>query len=492
MDAKALGKELTLPHDVVNEQILIAAAISHAPTCAALVKRLTSDLFVQDEHAAIWTEVQKLVQRGLVVDVSSLSIACQGRVEPSYIAQLRDSFAGVPANLDHHIESLRWDKRRVSAARGPMAELLKLMRDPSSPPGKLRTSSKQLAQMFEQSGGTGYLKDSDTLVRGMADAVLSRSTQGVWEFGIEGLDVDLVTGKHRLIPGAAPGKTTLITGVSGSGKSAVCARIMLEQARLQRPCLYGPWEMGAEPTLELMAQMSLADEACARGEVDHPWTRYNFGTGQLTRAQNQQFRERAAAIAEVVKFFDAPFQSELKKRYDNDDALDLLSQQIADSGAEVVALDLWERAIPNGEPSAERRALFRQQQIAKETNTHCILVCQQRLKEVESRDDKRPARDTILGSSAWVDIADTILGVHRPALWKPTLGDTKMEILVLKQRFGRWPIYVEFEWDGESVRLENARQLEIVGSGQGALEPGIDAYLSSQMRPVAKRKAKKR
>jgi hypothetical protein len=117
---------------------------------------------------------------------------------------------------------------------------------------------------------------------------------------------------------------------------------------------------------------------------------------------------------------------------------------------------LWKRCLRQTKPEEEEDALLRQQSIAKETNVHCILVQQQRMKDVELRDDKRPTREGIKGTGAWVEVPDTILGTHRPALWK-RVDDDKFEVVVLKQRWGVWPLAIEFDWNGEYGMITNGR-----------------------------------
>ena len=132
---------------------------------------------------------------------------------------------------------------------------------------------------------------------------------------------------------------------------------------------------------------------------------------------------------------------------------------VMDSGCEVIFYDLFERCLPDGSPNAERRALFALQTLHKRTHTHGIIVSQQKIKEIEQRENKRPQRSTILGSQAWVDISDTILGVHRAALWKP-IKDDSIEVSILKQRFGIWPQALLFDWNGEYMSIENGREVE--------------------------------
>ena len=100
-----------------------------------------------------------------------------------------------------------------------------------------------------------------------------------------------------------------------------------------------------------------------------------------------------------------------------------------------------------------------------EAKVHAILLAQQRLKDVEQRTDKRPTREGIMGSSEWVQIADTILALHRPALFK-AIADDKLELVVWKQRKGPWPLCVEFDWDPEFGSIEGGRSMPFQHIGE--------------------------
>jgi uncharacterized membrane protein len=53
-------------------------------------------------------------------------------------------------------------------------------------------------------------------------------------------------------------------------------------------------------------------------------------------------------------------------------------------------------------------------------------------------------------------VSDNILAVYMPALMK-RVANTKIEIDILKQRFGVWPIAVEFDWDGDVLSMTNGK-----------------------------------
>ena len=148
-----------------------------------------------------------------------------------------------------------------------------------------------------------------------------------------------------------------------------------------------------------------------------------------------------------LSYLDVPGDKE-KKWGANQRAMDFIEQAIADSNCEVFVADLFRKVLRETDPDDEEQALNRMQQMAVTYNCHIILVQQQRLKDIEQRADKRPTREGIKGSGAWVEVADTIIGWHRPAQWKD-IADDHIEALVLKQRYGEWPIAVDIEWEPE-------------------------------------------
>jgi len=170
-------------------------------------------------------------------------------------------------------------------------------------------------------------------------------------------------------------------------------------------------------------------------------------------------------IAERIAFLAMPFRRKSGEKPNNDRNLDILHGYIADSGCEVFIADLWKRLLRDASPEAEEDALIRQQSMAEETRTHGILLQQQRLKDVEQREDKRPTREGIKGSGAWIEVPDTIIGVHRPALWK-RMDDNKLEGIVLKQRYGKWPLAVEFDWDAERGSITGGRPIDYDRPGE--------------------------
>lgn len=450
--AGAPGKQpprVTVPHDVVNEQVIISAAIADAAVRHKLTSRLKPDHFFGQGHSLIWDTVCELERRQLDYSAATIRQLSGGKVDESYVARLLAANTRQPANLQHHVEMLEWDRARIETARGPLHQLLEAMQLPTTTPQAVQNLARQLAISFQGYGDRKYLRDPAELVRQQMADIHGRNVRAqCWPFGLDGLDVDRDTGEQRLVPGTAPGQISVITGCPGSGKSTCIARIASSMVDQKRRLLFGAWEMKDGMTLELIAGMRLGI------------SRLDMQLGRLSPEQFTELQAEMEYVCQYIRFLDLPFGRTpgVGQKVTNDRNLDLIHGYLADSGCEVAVFDLWKRCLRQTKPEDEEEALLRQQAIAKETNIHCILVQQQRSKDVEMRDDKRPTREGIKGSGAWVEVPDTILGTHRPALWK-RVEDNTFELVGLKQRWGKWPFCVEFDWDGEHGTIMNGRSV---------------------------------
>lgn len=442
-----LQQALKIPHDAMNEQILLAAAIVDDAARGEL-SRIAADNFFGDGHPEAWAAMLECVRRKLKPTPATLRQLAGGAVNERYLEQLVSLRPAAPPNLRHHVAALEWDRARAESVRGPIKELLRTLQDPSTDPERVRALARAVEGSFRGHGRRlKYLHDPAQLVRDqMKEVRARRRRRACYPYGIEGLDMG-DNGVWRMVPGSAPGQVTVVTGVPGSGKSTTVARMVLAWVVAQRRVLYAAWEMQGGLTLELLATMSLG------------WSRYDVTTGNLTDEQEDRLEAEMARLSAWVRFWKLPWGREPGKKWTNDSALDDVHGHVADSGCEVGVFDLFKRCLRSTRPDEEESALIRAQTIADETRTHFVLVQQQRMKDIEQRPDKRPTREGIKGSGAWTEVADTIIGVHRPALWK-NIDDDVLELDVLKQRYGRWPIAVEFEWDGERGSLTNGTEVD--------------------------------
>ena len=87
-------------------------------------------------------------------------------------------------------------------------------------------------------------------------------------------------------------------------------------------------------------------------------------------------------------------------------------------------------------------------------------------------------------SGAWVEVPDTIIGLHRPALFK-NVPDDRIQSLILKQRDGVWPLAVEYDWEPEYGAITNGVEVEYDRPGTTS-EDSIDGLLDKETETVRK------
>lgn len=482
------GREVVFRPDLLNEMVVISAAIAGGPRAEEFRRealRHPPDAFLAPAHAAIWKAIKDAGNRGLSPDPATLARLSNGAVEVSYLAELMQARPEVPddATLRFALEQLAWDRQKHQAVTGPVDALLEAI-GKNEPPERVGAIARQVAASFDGWSERRHLLDPAEVVRSqMADVRARMSGRAVYPYGLKGLDFyeakEGEPAKRRMIPGAAPGQITVITGVPGAGKSTSTARIVLGLARQKRKVLYGAWEMSGGVTLELLACMSLG------------YKRGDLMEGKVGDEQVLVLEERMEAISEHVKFLANPFRRGRGGKPSNERNLDAIHGYLADAGCEVFVADLWKRCLVETRPEDEEEALCRQQAMAEDLGIHAILIQQQRLKDIEMRPDKRPTREGIKGSGAWTEVADTIIGVHRPALWKP-IDDNVMELDVLKQRYGKWPLAVEFDWNPDLGSISGGRSIDYEMSAATANENPIETKIRAPMGGGTKRQGRGR
>lgn len=469
---KDLPPAVRITHDPVSEGVIIAASAQDATTRTRLARSLFTDQFLTREHAIAWGAILELERQKLAFDIATIE-KLSGYDAARTIERCMSSIPDAKANIDFHVGTLKWDHAKATAIAGPFTKLLEAFKDGATERATFRSLTKQLASSFDGYEDRQWVHDPKVIVaEQMRDIEARVDGRAIWPYGIEGLDYfndrerdgELM---RRMIPGAAPGQITCVTAISGGGKSTFTAHIALGLARLGRRVLWGAWEVKGGMNLELLACISLG------------WSRQDLTEGKgfiASREGRIMFEERMHAIAASIRFLKNPFRRRGdKEKRSNSRNLDLLHGILSDEACDVFIADLWKRCLAQSDPDEEEEALISQQAMAEELNQHHILLQQQRLKDIEQRPDKRPTREGIKGSGAWIEIPDTIIGLHRPALWKK-IEDDRLEAFVLKQRFGKWPLGVEFKWSAEHGSIDGGRSIDYDRPGEGN---EVDAFTAA-------------
>ena len=458
-------RKILIPHDVVHEVAVLSSAVLDPAALEATRRKVRADHFQNADHSTAWEAVLELARRNLTVDVNAVR-AIAGERAAQTVQGCLEAMPEAAANLAWHVEGLLWDATRVRAAKGPVTAFLEALRDNRVEPERVRSLGRQVAASFDGWQDRRHLRDGEVLTReAMLDIEERVAGQACYPYGVPDLDrfrVD-VDGhdRWRMLPGAFPGGMSVITAVSGGGKSTVTANIALGLVGFDfqtgtfrdsyRRVLWGAWEMTSKMNLELMAGISL------------DWSRSEMteGVGPVSTYEGRvMLQERMHLLSQRVSFLENPFRRRRGgEKPSVDRNLDVVEGYVADTACEVFVADLWERCLPeDSAPGNAIYALTQAQAMFQDMRVHGLLLHQTNLKELEDRPDKRPSRTVAKGSAGYIEVPDAVIGIHYPALFK-NVSDNTLEFLVLKQRKGRWPLAVEFDWNPDKGRLYRGRTI---------------------------------
>lgn len=472
---------LVVHFDLINEQAVLGMGLRHDELRPKLVRQVVRAHFHSEKHAAGWGVVLQMVERGLEYDPRLIETLADPELA-SYLVGLADS-APNGRNARQHLDRLRWDAARMTAAKGPVPRLLAALKNTRAEPAELTLAAREVGACFHGHGDTSAMPPpGETADEQAIEIRLRMAGRASYPCGIADLDYQ-PDGMPRLVPGFAPKRCTWITGVSGSGKSTLAAMIAHGLWRNGRTVLYGGWEPGNGNVLELMAswEAGVSREALKLGKKA-------IELGMLTDADIRRHAEAMHEIEKGVRLLRNPFrQGRVEEdqgrrggqRADtNERRIDVLAEYIERSECEVFVADLMKRAFARvRDPSEEEMALYMLQEMKDPLGIHLIGLHQQLIKgaSVSGKTDRRPSTEGgLMGSSAWFQTGDLILGVYREHLYR-NVEDNQMEVHVMKQRDGRWPIALQFEYDAERAQLGRGVEFEYRPmEGTGDLGDGLD------------------
>lgn len=457
--------------DSVNEGVVIAAVITDLKARKRYLPTILPETFLSVKHSIIWTGLQELYSRRLEYSIDTLKQLIGDELDVEYLEELVESRGSEVKNVRHHVDVLHWDKTRADLAEGPVAEFLHEFRDPKTQPTRLRTLLKQCDSMVSGYGSQHYLRDGKQLAREQ-DAELTKLREGhaIYPFGIDALDyynededrlpvwadkfIEQGRRVPRLVPGTVPGMLSVVSGLSGTGKTTTALRAVLTLAEQGRKSLVGAWEIDSGMSLRILAGLSLG------------WHRTDLMTGNFSRSDQKGLVREMERLSEHVQFFELPFGKARGERQSNDRNLDIIHQVVADSGCDIFWADLLKKAMKETDASDEEQFIGRMSAIAQETKCHVVALHQLKGKEVEATKDKIPRRSHLKGSSAWWEGPALIIVWHRPGMWK-NIPDDKMVAYVWKQRHGEAPLAVEIDYDAEYATLGEGRSIPFAHSDSG-------------------------
>lgn len=448
---------VTIEHDAANEAAIIRAAIASADVRSSLTRQVTPAQFVSPGYDSIWRALKTMADQALTyTPEAARHLVRQEGADPTLL-DLLEPGADVPPNLAWHVDILRWDAARVRIAKDALPKFVELLANPKATPEEVSSAARAIERATSDGGGRSHVRRPGELARQYrSEMAARRAGSAYWPIGFDAMDA-------KLVEGGAPGKTWVVAGLSGSGKSTWVAALIVALVKLNRKVFFCPWEMGAISILDVIAAhvTALPLEWIVQGRLD------DEQTAHVLRVTD--FFSRRVRVMENA-FFDEMARNRNKGRPDNDRNLDLLEGYLAECGCTVAIYDLWERCLVDDNPGSVARALYRMQAMHKLYSLWGVIIQQLRIKDVERRMDKRPTREGVKGTAAYVEVPDVLIGIHRDAQFK-AVPDEWLEAICLKQRKGPANWAVAFNWRADVCGVS--------GGVEVPYDPGLDAVLGT-------------
>lgn len=468
--------------DVTNEAVILAAVITDENIRKKYLK-LPADYFHGPSHAEMWAGIQELFARGLEYSVDTMRTIVGDKFDVDKLDDYVRVNPTPPANMKHHIQLLRWDKARFELAKGILPLLVDALRENTTEMERVISLAKQVGDAFKGNADLRFLRDGRTVAmeQDLELTKLRTGGQAIFRTGFDALDLytedhpewgvekdgtpQIKKGDPRLIPGVAPANISALTGLSGAGKTSWTANFIIKQAkRYKRRVLWAAWEQESGMSLRKAAAITLGFKLS------------DIEAGRFNVNEQREIHEEMERLGEYLIFFELPFgrtRGEKNERF-NDRNLDLIHQYTAEAACAIAIYDVFNYALAERRPDEESAAIRRMRGISKDTQTHLMLVHHLNLKEVEGRQDKRPTRGVVMGTSGWINNLDLVLALHCPGMFGGK--EDVMEVHLLKQRFGRWGHAVKHKWSGAYGIIEGGETIivdeEEVKHATGFLDDG--------------------
>lgn len=432
-------------YDAANELTVIGIAARDSDERRKLVRRISPDTFQEPAHSTIWKVLTELEDKKLDYEkpvLIDLLNRVKGRTE---YYDLLESARRSPAsrhNVEYYVEALEQDALRARLLRGKMPQILESLKDTSVSFDELESLARNFANSFKGARRNHIRKPGFLFRDYQADLEIRKVSGGISPLGYPVFDSNLTEGFKRK-------RTIVLSGLPGSGKSTFALFMAMKLAAQGRKPLFCCWEMPVQSALDVCAAIATRIEL------------RRIVQGELDDDEELRVKKVVKWLSIKIEWMENPWldirKANRSRRHSNDMNLDYLESVLAESASDVVFYDLWERCLSDLAPSEVTHALIRMQELHKVYNVCGILVHQINLKDVEKRPDKRPTRDALKGTGAYVEIADLILAVHRVGQLKSGVADTFFETLCLKQRKGATNWAVGWDWDGARCQITNPR-----------------------------------
>lgn len=436
------------PHALQAEQAIIGVLLNRPEMINLVSQSLQKDHFYFDPHRVIYESMIEMNSAGEIADLVGLQdklmqIKMLERVGgPSYLGGLVIN-APTGTNIDRYVS--------IVHERATRRKLMKVADEIKGAAGSYKDIQKGttagIEEMFRILRNDGTLKSPDPigkLLPVVIDDIAARESGGVSGISTGFRDLDAA-----LMGGFRPGDLVVVAGRPSMGKTGLAFQIGLNAAIAGNPVLAFTLEMSRQQIVErAIAQV---------GGIE-------FNRIMKGHLLDEDYDRMAMALG---KMKDAPFFIDDTGGLSIQDIAARARIQAKTGGLSMIVVDYLQimgytgRAMSRNEQLGE---ISRQaKSLAKELNVPFVLLSQLN-RDVEKRQDKRPAMSDLRESGAIEQDADVILMMYRDEYYNP---DSEFkghaEVLIRKARNGEVGT-VGLRFEGAKVRFSN------IGSTWDAIE----------------------
>lgn len=450
-------RPLSLPYSREAEEYILGGILMENSALDVVSEYVSAEDFYVERNRILYEEMHRLIEKGLPVDLVSLTEAVErrGKLEKiggaAYISQLAE-IAPTTANIEYYAKIVK-DKADLRALINGASEIISLARNPTGEVGDVLEAAEKIIysinkEVTQRKGGLtrigGPIQELYDKLRRLA---LGDIDPGIVPTGFASLDNLLLGGLHR-------SDLVIVAGRPSMGKTSLAMNIAQHVSVVERmPVAVFSLEMGVEQlALRMLASEAWINQGYVRSTLNlaklkkEDWSKLVDASGKLNDAP--LYIDDTAAISPMeIRAKVRRLVSQVDLRLIVVDYLQLMSIK--------ARVDSREQEI--SEISRTLKA------IAKEFNVPVIAVSQLN-RRVEDRHDKRPMMSDLRESGAIEQDADVICFIYRDDFYNKEKSNQKglAEIIVAKHRNGpvgtvllKWlPEYTRF-WELET-RYEEA------------------------------------
>lgn len=434
-----------------HEQIVLGSMIRDRSIREELVIQLSSSDFYAPNHRLIFAALNELTNKQLDFTYGTFRTFLPENKDwggDEYLDKLAAMHS--EENLQYHIHRMKWDKSRNLILGHDISELEVILRDPRSEPDEAKRVLTEI---------NGYLDEVDEesdFIQGPGAAATYQARIYARESGHHIRTSGYLALDKKLTNPFAPGLITIIAATPSIGKTTFCLNMAMRQSKRWKVG-YLAWESG---------DVAATDTLCSCA-LDIPLEKIIKFPQRRSREEKEKMDEYIEQLFDPsapLSFLKQPPDSIIKGKSPwavNEAVIDWVETKIKKWNRDIIYWDLFEILLPDTSPGAITWAVKRIIKIAKETNTHIVLLQQINLKLTEKLMDKRPTRNLVKGAGIYVEAADFLFCLYREGVYNPRITDDTFEVYCLKQRQGVWPFRIVFDWNGICCRISGGQERQI-------------------------------